>query len=125
MLAEPALKELRDAFRALADTTRLRLLAELAGGDDVAVCELARALRMSQPLISWHLSILRRAGLIQMRREGRQVRCSLEGAGLARCRAALEALASGRAAASTAGSVVGTVEEIGGFWARLGVEGRR
>ena len=33
---------------------------------------------MSQPLVSWHLRKLRRAGLVYTRREGRQVYCSLD-----------------------------------------------
>jgi len=34
-------------------------------------------LHLSQPLVSWHLRKLRRAGLIEMRRAGRLVHCSL------------------------------------------------
>lgn len=94
-MGEGSLKELRAAFRALADETRLRMLAELAGHGEIAVSELARAVRLSQPLVSWHLAILRRAALVRNRREGRQVYCSLDHAGLDRCRAALDLLAHG------------------------------
>ncbi len=57
-------------FRALADETRLRLL-NLIGNDEVCVCYLVEALRTSQPKISRHLAYLRRAGVVEARREGK------------------------------------------------------
>src|SRR5205823_2252864 len=65
------------------------------GRGEVTVSDLARAVVPSQPLVSWHLSILRRAGLVSMRREGRQVYCSICPDGLDRCRAALDLLSGG------------------------------
>jgi ArsR family transcriptional regulator len=64
-------------FRALADRKRLRIAEFLAQHEQVTVTELGSELRMSQPLISWHLRILRRAGIVKTRRAGRQVFCSL------------------------------------------------
>lgn len=58
-------------FKAMADETRLRILKLLACGDEVCVCELTDALEMTQPNVSFHLGILREAGLIKDRREGR------------------------------------------------------
>jgi ArsR family transcriptional regulator len=43
----------------------------------MTVTALARALRVSQPLISFHLRPLRLLGLVQVRRAGREVYCSL------------------------------------------------
>jgi ArsR family transcriptional regulator, arsenate/arsenite/antimonite-responsive transcriptional repressor len=57
-------------FRALADRTRLRLV-NLMGEDEVCVCFLVEALKMSQPKISRHLAYLRRAGVVSARREGK------------------------------------------------------
>ncbi len=71
------LKELREYYKALSDAARLRILAQLARRE-LTVTELARGLRMSQPLVSWHLHRLVRTGLIRMQREGREVRCSLD-----------------------------------------------
>ncbi len=71
------LKDLREYYRALSDAARLRILHQLAHRE-LTVSELARGLRMSQPLVSWHLRRLVRAGLVRMRREGREVRCSLD-----------------------------------------------
>jgi ArsR family transcriptional regulator len=71
------LKELRGYYRTLSDTTRLRILEQLAQ-HECTVTEIARDLRMSQPLVSWHLHRLKQTGLIQMHRAGRQVHCSLD-----------------------------------------------
>ncbi len=70
------LKELREYYLALSDATRLRIL-ELLARRELTVTEIARGLRMSQPLVSWHLRRLVRTGLIKMEREGREVRCSI------------------------------------------------
>lgn len=56
-------------FRALADRTRLRLL-NLIGGDEVCVCFFVEILKTNQPKISRHLAYLRRAGIVDARREG-------------------------------------------------------
>lgn len=56
-------------FRALADRTRLRLL-NLIGNDEVCVCFFVEILKTNQPKISRHLAYLRRAGIVDARREG-------------------------------------------------------
>lgn len=56
-------------FRAFSDRTRLRILHLLLDGE-LCVCDIMRVLDMSQPKISRHLAYLRRAGLVQARREG-------------------------------------------------------
>jgi ArsR family transcriptional regulator, arsenate/arsenite/antimonite-responsive transcriptional repressor len=56
-------------FKALADATRLRILALLATGE-VCVCHVHESLRISQPKASRHLAYLRRAGLVATRRQG-------------------------------------------------------
>ena len=57
-------------FKALADRTRLRLL-NLMGADEVCVCFFVEVLNVSQPKISRHLAYLRRAGVVEARREGK------------------------------------------------------
>ncbi|MGH2448255.1 MAG: ArsR/SmtB family transcription factor [Chloroflexota bacterium] len=64
-------------FRALADRKRLSMVTHLATRGEVTVSQMGEELRMSQPLISWHLRKLRRAGIVETQRDGRQVRCSL------------------------------------------------
>src|SRR5215216_3096315 len=56
-------------FKALADRTRLRLL-NLMRDDEVCVCFFVEILKTNQPKISRHLAYLRRAGIVDARREG-------------------------------------------------------
>jgi ArsR family transcriptional regulator len=72
------LRELGGYFKALSGITRLQIIKQLAGTAELSVSELAVVLRLSQPLVSWHLSGLRKAGLVQVRRDGRQAFCSLD-----------------------------------------------
>jgi ArsR family transcriptional regulator len=59
------------ALRALADSTRLRLLALLPQAE-LSVHELQEITRMGQSRISTHLGLLQEAGLLQSRREGKR-----------------------------------------------------
>ncbi len=72
------LKEIARYFHALKDVLRLRILITLAESGEMTVTELARALRVSQPLVSFHLNPLRVLGLVQVRRVGREVYCSVD-----------------------------------------------
>lgn len=60
-----------DAFRAIADPTRRAVLDLLSRGER-PVNELVNRFRMTQPAMSQHLQVLRRAGLVTQRRAGRQ-----------------------------------------------------
>ena len=60
---------LQSLFSALADGTRLRILA-LLGNNEVCVCHIHDSLRLPQPTVSRHLAYLRRSGLVTARREG-------------------------------------------------------
>ncbi|GAC1434752.1 MAG: hypothetical protein PVS3B3_17150 [Ktedonobacteraceae bacterium] len=71
-------RELKLMTKALADVARLTLIYHLARQQETTVTSLTDLLHLSQPLVSWHLRKLRRAGLISMRRAGRQVYCSLD-----------------------------------------------
>jgi ArsR family transcriptional regulator len=59
-------------FRALADRTRLRLL-NLMRADEVCVCFFVEILKTNQPKISRHLAYLRRAGIVDARRDGQWI----------------------------------------------------
>lgn len=63
-------------FRALADPTRRAMLRELGKGPRGATSFVAAA-RMSQPAVSKHLRMLREAGLIRSRAQGRVRLCEL------------------------------------------------
>ena len=64
-------------FKALADRTRLRLL-NLMGGGEICVCFLVEVLKTNQPKISRHLAYLRRAGVVEARREGKWMHYRVE-----------------------------------------------
>src|ERR1700738_679717 len=63
------LSEMERVFKALADTTRLRILGLLLTGE-VCVCHIHQSLKISQPKASRHLAYLRRSGLVDSRRDG-------------------------------------------------------
>ncbi len=65
----PAIDQLEDAFKALADKTRLRILG-LLGNNEVCVCHIHDTLALPQPTVSRHLAYLRRSGLVDTRRDG-------------------------------------------------------
>lgn len=59
-----------ELFHALSDTTRLELLERLKGGEQ-CVCDLTDLFKTGQSRLSFHLKVLKDAGLVQDRREGR------------------------------------------------------
>jgi ArsR family transcriptional regulator, arsenate/arsenite/antimonite-responsive transcriptional repressor len=61
--------EMETLFKALADATRLRILGLLLAGE-VCVCDIHESLKIPQSRASRHLAYLRRAGLVETRREG-------------------------------------------------------
>lgn len=73
-VARPAfdLEQSVGAFHALSDATRLQLVELLRGGER-CVCELTDALESAQSRLSFHLRILKEAGLVLDRKEGRWV----------------------------------------------------
>ena len=82
LLANPSLREFRAHYQALASVTRLRIVHVLAGIPEISVLELADAVGISQPRLSWHLRMLRRGQLVRARRVGRAVYYSLNREGL-------------------------------------------
>jgi len=65
-----AVYDMERFFQALADATRLRLL-NLMGEQEICVCYFVEILEQGQPKISRHLAYLRRAGIVEARREGK------------------------------------------------------
>ena len=58
------------AFRALADPTRRRII-ELVAVGGLTAGDIARHFHTTRPAVSQHLTVLRKAGLLEERREGR------------------------------------------------------
>ena len=69
-------------FHAIADPTR-RTMLELLGTGEKSAGELGEPSRLTQPAVSQHLRVLREAGLVRQRKQGRQRIYSLEAAPLA------------------------------------------
>ncbi len=67
--------EMAPLLAALGDPVRLRIVSMLAASPDGAACgcDLETPLGLSQPTVSHHLKILREAGLIEGRRDGRWI----------------------------------------------------
>ena len=79
----PVARTKPDVFFAIADPTRRALLHRLAGERrERNVTELLEPFRISQPAVSKHLRILREAGLVRSRKEGRMRLYQLEAARL-------------------------------------------
>jgi ArsR family transcriptional regulator, arsenate/arsenite/antimonite-responsive transcriptional repressor len=68
-MATKKITELERLFQALGDATRLRILGLLLTGE-VCVCNIHETLKIPQPKASRHLAYLRRAGLVDTRRDG-------------------------------------------------------
>ncbi len=65
-------QELAELFRQLSDGARLRIFWILCHGE-VCVTNLAAMMDMSSPAVSHHLRLLKDAGLVTSRREGKEV----------------------------------------------------
>jgi len=70
-------------MKLMSEPNRLRIFALLTSGER-CVCEIEEAVSLPQNLVSHHLGVLREAGLIHPRREGRWIHYSIDKAALGR-----------------------------------------
>lgn len=68
---------MRDVYSAVADPTRRRLLRMLAEAGELPLHEMTPGFSMGRTAISKHLAILKEAGLVVARKEGRETRYQL------------------------------------------------
>jgi ArsR family transcriptional regulator, arsenate/arsenite/antimonite-responsive transcriptional repressor len=94
------LKKSVSLFHALSDETRLVLLERLNEGEQ-CVCELTDAMKASQSRLSFHLKVLKDAGLIRDRREGRWMYYSIDPTAIEELEAVIDTL---KQVAKSAGS---------------------
>jgi ArsR family transcriptional regulator len=87
-ILEMDLAEAAAGFAALGDEIRLRVMLMLADGER-CVCELQREFDIAPSLLSYHLRVLRDAGLVESRRRGRWVDYRLAPGGPAALRSTL------------------------------------
>jgi ArsR family transcriptional regulator, arsenate/arsenite/antimonite-responsive transcriptional repressor len=78
-LARTSAESIADLLKAVADPTRLQILAMIAQSDqqEACVCNLTEPLKLSQPTISHHLKKLNEVGVIDRERRGTWVWYSL------------------------------------------------
>lgn len=95
-LAPPALDadQARRLLKALADPLRLQVIEALGGGER-CVCELTAELGLAQSKLSFHLKVLKEAGLLADRHSGRWVYYQLKPEALEGLRGWLADLAAG------------------------------
>lgn len=110
--AEQDLRRLRTLYRALGDGTRLRVIGLIAEIGPMPVRELSARVGLSQPLISWHLRILRLAGLIDTDRHGREVICRLRTAAFEELHETEARLIGGTAGVASTPQAPGTVPDV-------------
>jgi ArsR family transcriptional regulator len=82
-------------FHALADETRLRILEQLADGEQ-CVCDLTGALEAGQSRLSFHLKTLKDAGLVTDRRQGRWIYYTLNPAAVGELREVVASIGAPR-----------------------------
>ena len=109
---EHDLRRLRTLYRALGDETRLRMIGLLAEVGPMPVNKLSAEVGMSQPLISWHLRILRLAGIVDTQRQGRTVICRLRTDAFEELHDAEARLIGGTAGVARIGDAPGTVADV-------------
>ncbi len=71
------MQDLMNILKALSEETRLRILKLLENGE-LCVCDIVSALDMVQPKVSFHLSVLKEAGFLKDRKQGRWTHYSLD-----------------------------------------------
>ena len=71
------MNELSPFFKALCEDVRLKII-EVLMPRELCVCEIIDFLNLSQPAVSHHMKILKQAGLVKDRRDGRWIFYSLD-----------------------------------------------
>lgn len=73
---DDALIDLAELFKVFGDSTRIKILSALSGGE-LCVCDISTAVGMTSSAVSHQLKILKNAELVRFRREGKTVFYSL------------------------------------------------
>jgi DNA-binding transcriptional ArsR family regulator len=71
-LTDDEIADMVTIFKALADPSRLQILATLARGEDVSVSDIAELLGMSVSRVSHHLTLLEHLGFVKATQESRE-----------------------------------------------------
>jgi ArsR family transcriptional regulator, arsenate/arsenite/antimonite-responsive transcriptional repressor len=68
-----SLDELMEFFRAFSDETRQKIILSCFSEKEICVNDIARQFTLSRPTISHHLNLMKRAKLLNSRKEGKEV----------------------------------------------------
>lgn len=71
-LTEEQMGDMAELFKVFADSTRIKILSELMQAEH-CVGEIADALTISQPAVSYQLRVLKQSKLVRARRDGKQI----------------------------------------------------
>ena len=74
---EAKLAEMAELFKVFGDSTRIRILYLLSRSEK-CVCDIASALGLTQPAVSYQLKMLKHSRLVKNRREGKTVYYALD-----------------------------------------------
>src|ERR1700730_8561599 len=105
LLDDAAYVDLAETFRALGDSTRLKIVHALMD-QSLCVCDLAQVVGVSEPAVSQHLRLLRNLRIVRGRRSGKMVYYALEDAHVR----SLLAIALGHHAEARAGREASALE---------------
>jgi ArsR family transcriptional regulator len=70
-VSDDTIQSLTEIFKLLADRSRMKILLALAQDGEMHVSALCELLNQSQPAVSHHLTLMRMAGLVGYRRDGK------------------------------------------------------
>ena len=71
-------EEAARAFKALGDENRLRIVKLVAGQGEICACRILDELDIAQPTLSHHMKLLKDAGLVKVRKQGRWMHYSVD-----------------------------------------------
>ena len=81
-------------FAALGDTTRLELVSRLNDGERHSITELTEGLQVTRQAITKHLHVLKDAGLVNLKRSGRETRFAIRPKAIADAREYLDRISA-------------------------------
>ncbi len=84
-----------------ADPTRLAILRQLAGGDQICACDFTACCEVAQPTVSHHLKVLRESGWVSTERRGTWIWYAIRSEAVERFRQLAGELAPGLPRAAT------------------------
>ena len=80
LVGEEEAEALAASFKLLGETSRLRMLHALSEAGELCVCDLAAAVGVSETSVSHAMRLLRAAGIVRNRRDGRMIYYRLDDA---------------------------------------------